>query len=339
MVEATVFFLGLALILYTVLGGADFGAGIWEIFKGRARAYEQEALVAKALGPVWEANHIWLILALVIVFTAFPQAFWTISVSFHVPLTLLLIGITLRGCAFTFRTYDARQDQVRQVYTRLFAASSLLTPLTLGLIAGGLLLGRITTEPTSYYEGFIAPWFNWFCLAVGIFLITLVAYVAAVFLYGETSDPQFRDLFRRRAQMANGAAIGAGLLVFFAAETSGLNLIAVFLTHPLAIAAMVLATVAIVAVHRSLSRDRYQWARLFAAAQIGLVLIGWFALQYPALLIADGTPLTFREAAAPPATLVQLLIALGVGCVLILPATAYLFFLFKIKTPTDEKAP
>ena len=177
---------------------------------------------------MWEANHVWLILAVVILFTGFPKAYSVLSVTFHIPLTLMLIGIVLRGCAFTFRHYDAVRDGSQRYYSAIFIASSFLTSLMLGIVAGGMLLGVSSPPEAGFYVAFVRPWANLFCFAVGVFTCVLFAFLAAVYLVGETQDAEIKRIFARRALVLNALAILIGIAVFAAAELEGLPLARLF---------------------------------------------------------------------------------------------------------------
>ena len=164
MLTAIVIIFSASLLLYTLLGGADFGAGIVETFSGK----REEVTISKAIAPVWEANHVWLILAVVILFTGFPAVYASLSLVLHIPLMIVLLGIIMRGTAFTFRHYDAINDRSHYYYTLLFRVSSFITPLFLGIILGAMILGRITLNTsTGFYETcswrhgsifFVLPW-------------------------------------------------------------------------------------------------------------------------------------------------------------------------------------
>lgn len=328
--EAVVFFLGASILLYCLFAGADFGAGILAAFTGRARHEDQDALIARAIAPVWEANHVWLILAIVILFVGFPRAYAALSVTYHVPLTIMLLGIVLRGCAFTFRHYDAVQDATHRHYRRIFVISSFVTPFALGTVAGGVLLGRAADPTAGFRAAFVAPWANVFSFAVGAFTLVLFAFLAAVYLVGETDDPELRAIFLRRARTLNVLAVVAGGAVFAAAEASGLGLAALFAARELSVAAMIGATLLLVPLWFSLLRDFVQTARFLAATQVGCILVGWFRLQYPALVHAFGqNPVTLANSAAPPATMRMLLCALLVGSAAIFPSLFYLLRIFK----------
>src|SRR5262247_2993236 len=147
-----------SLTLYALLGGADCGGGVWDLFASGPRMRAQRELIAEAIGPVWEANHVWLILVVVLLFTAFPPAFAAIATALHIPLTLMLIGIVLRGSAFTFRSYDRREDNVQRRWGHVFAVASLITPILLGIIVGAIASGNIQVRGGVVTTGFIHSW-------------------------------------------------------------------------------------------------------------------------------------------------------------------------------------
>jgi len=329
-VESIAFFLAVSILLYCLLAGADFGAGMLEAFAGTAGREEQRSVITHAIGPVWEANHVWLILAVVILFTGFPKAYSALSVTFHIPLTLMLLGIVLRGCAFTFRHYDAVRDDSQRYYSAIFVASSFLTPLMLGVVAGGMLLGASSPVEAGFYSAFVRPWANLFCFAVGVFTCVLFAFLAAIYLIGETQEDEIRRIFARRAMVLNALAIFAGIAVFIAAERDGLALARLFAGKRLSLASMVGSTIILVPLWVAVRRNRVQMARILVAAQVGLVLIGWFRLQFPIIINSKSDPLTIYTAAAPEPTLRYLLYALIAGSVMIFPALIYLLKIFKL---------
>src|ERR1700744_670709 len=150
-----IIFLCLAILLYFLLGGADFGAGIIELFTTEKNKGKTRKMAYAAIGPVWEANHMWLIIAIVILFVGFPPIYTTMSVHLHIPLAIMLIGIIARGTAFVFRNYDAVKDNMQVVYNKIFVYSSFITPLFLGIIAGSLVSGQINTEATDFASAYI----------------------------------------------------------------------------------------------------------------------------------------------------------------------------------------
>jgi len=201
-----------ALTAYVLLGGADFGGGVWDLLASGPRKARQRDLIAHAIGPVWEANHVWLILAIVLLFTCFPRAFATMAVGLHVPLTLMLIGIVLRGSAFVFQSYGGGGG-------RVFATASLVTPVLLGICVGAVASGTVWfgVRDGTFVTSFIRSWFTPFAFAVGIFTLACFAFLAAVYLTLEAKDTELQEDFRLRA-IAAGAAVFAlavlGLAVF-----------------------------------------------------------------------------------------------------------------------------
>ena len=193
MTETIIGILGIAILLYVLLGGADFGAGIVEWITGKKGI----KTISQAIAPVWEANHIWIILAVVILFNGFPLVYTRITTYLHIPLLIILIGIIIRGSAFTFRYYDAPQEKGNQYYSFLFRFSSLLTPFFLGIVLGAVMLGKIPDSAEgTFYNVFMAPWLNGFSFATGLFLTLLFGWIASVYLIGEATDETY-PLFAR----------------------------------------------------------------------------------------------------------------------------------------------
>jgi cytochrome d ubiquinol oxidase subunit II len=337
-------FLGLSLLCYCLFGGADFGAGILEIFfLGRKDRWGERNVIDRALGPVWEANHIWLILMVVILFMGFPAVYGRVSVSLHIPLTAMLMGVIARGCSFTFRHYDAVKGKSQKLYTAFFVFSSLWTPFCLGVVTGALVPGGIaaTLDPQGgYYVGYVAPWLRPFPLALGVFTDALFALLAAVYLVGESPVGDVRRSFARLTRYAGLAAIAAGAFVFLAARADGVALDAHFLRMGFSAACMALATLALPAMAWALAREKVWTLRVLAGLQVALILAGWLRVQFPVLVrLSDGSALTFFNAHAPAPALFQLGIALLSGSALILPALFYLLRVFKseaVNTPRSS---
>lgn len=322
-----IFFLGFSIVFYVLFGGADFGAGVLELASG----VQDRETTAHAIGPVWEANHVWLILVVVILFMGFPKIYSTISLYLHIPLLIMLVGIIFRGTAFAFMHYDAIMDESNYIYNLVFKISSVITPLFLGIVTGAAVLGRINPDAASFYEAFLAPWLNLFSFSVGLFCLVLFTFLAAVYLIGETSEKRQRNAFIRAAKRLNGAAVITGMLVFGAAQWDGLPLFNLFWQSPVALATAALATVILPFLWRSLRRARVVWSRILAASQVVLILLAWFWVQYPVVInMGDkAQALTFHNTAAPEATLLQLVIALVIGSCIILPFLYFLMETFK----------
>lgn len=323
-----------AAVLYVLTGGADYGGGVWDLFARGPRKAEQRALIEEAIAPVWEANHVWLIALIVILFSGFPLAFALVSTALHIPLTLVLLGIVARGAAFTFRAYDSRDDRVQRRWGLLFSVASVITPVVLGVVVGSLSTGGIEVVDRQVTSGFFQPWatgpFPW---VVGLFTLSLFAYLAAVYLTVEAEelDEELADDFRRRALIGAAVAGGAAVVTIVLAADGAPILwrglteaswsLALFgVTACLALAAAWLLWV-----------RRYRLARLAAAGQVGFVILGWGAAQHPYLL-ADAV--TLAEASAPSHVQLALFVILCVGGLPLGLALRYLFRVFKQRPRT-----
>ncbi|MDB5086469.1 MAG: cytochrome ubiquinol oxidase subunit, partial [Mucilaginibacter sp.] len=167
MLYVVISFLFLAIVLYFLLGGADFGAGIIELFTSEKNKSRTRKTSYQAIGPIWEANHMWLIIAVVIMFVAFPTIYSTMCTYLHIPLLIMLLGITARGTAFAFRNYDAiKGENTQRIYNKVFVYSSFITPLFLGIIAGSAVSGRIDINADTFLSAYIFSWLNWFSVAI-----------------------------------------------------------------------------------------------------------------------------------------------------------------------------
>src|SRR5471030_3423328 len=189
MLTVVILFLFLAIVLYFLLGGADFGAGIIELFTSDGNKHRTRKTMYQAIGPIWEANHMWLIIAVVIMFVGFPVIYSEMCTYLHIPLLIMLLGITARGTAFAFRNYDAiKGKKTQNFYNRIFVYSSFVTPLFLGIIAGSAISRQIDLHATTFLDAYIFSWLNYFSVAVGLFTVALSGYLAAIYLIGEAED-------------------------------------------------------------------------------------------------------------------------------------------------------
>ncbi len=318
----------ISLIIYMLTGGADFGGGIWDLFAIGRRAKAQRDLITQAIAPIWEANHVWLIVIIVLLFVAFPVGFAAISTALHIPLTLMLIGIVLRGSAFVFRTYDVQSDTTHRRWSRVFAIGSVITPVMLGITLGAVASGTIHVDMESRQvtTDFISAWFAPFPFAIGFFTLTLCALLAAVYLTLETDDPELQEDFRRRALIA-AVSVGAmaGLSFILSAEgapTIRRGLASASWSIPFQLLTGAVALWAI----WTLWNRQFRLARILVPIQVTLIVFGWGLAQYPYLVTPN---LTFSNTAAPDAVLRPMLIVLGVGGVLLIPAFWYLYAVFK----------
>jgi cytochrome d ubiquinol oxidase subunit II len=324
-----------SLTLYALGAGADFGGGVWDLLSSGPRARAQRDLIAHAIGPIWEANHVWLILVVVLLFVCFPAPWAVISTALHVPLTVMLLGVVLRGSAFTFRSYDDASDAVQRRWGRVFAMASVLTPLMLGVCVGAVAAGRVRMQGGRVVGGFIWPWLSPFPLAVGALALVLFAFLAAVYLTLETGDEALRDDFRRRAL---GAGALLGLLAFGALAIARRDAPLVWAglsSRPWSLPLHAfIATVAMGALASVWWRS-YPLARVLAMLQVTLVVWGWGLGQFPYLLPPD---VTFSAAAAPPAVLRAVLGVLVAGGVVLVPSLWALYRVFSGQQASSRRS-
>jgi cytochrome d ubiquinol oxidase subunit II len=321
-----------ALVLYALSGGADYGGGVWDLLASGPRASRQRAAIEHAIGPIWEANHVWLILVVVVLFTAFPPAFATIMTALHIPMTAILIGIVLRGSAFVFRRYDARDDVVHRRWSTVFGAASFFTPFTLGLCLGALASGEIRGIGGRLSTGFFAGWTTPFALACGLFALGLFAFLAGTYLTVDTEpEPDLQEDFRNRA-LAAGVLLAPVAAVTFLLARSGAPTIFARLTSWWAPLLVGMTSVCAIGALVGLWYRRFRWARAAAIGQVACILLGWGLAQYPYLVIPD---VTLRDAATATSTLHALQGTLAVGAAVLFPAFGYLFYVFKLKSPSS----
>jgi cytochrome bd ubiquinol oxidase subunit II len=321
--EVPVILVLVGLAAYTVLGGADFGAGFWQLTPGsgrRARAIREHA--HNVIGPVWEANHVWLIFVLVVCWTAYPRPFGAISTTMALPLFIAGIGIVLRGTFYALHAATETDPEQRRVEMS-FAVSSVLTPFALGTVIGGIASGRVPAGPG--HGDLVTSWLNPSSIAIGVLAVAVAAYLAAVYLAADAvrhGDRELEDAFRVRALVMAGVAGAAAVIDLFVLRddarriwdglTSGAGLVAVVIS---ALAGV--GTVALVLLRR------YSLARLTAAAAVVAVIAGWGIAQQPDILPG----LTIEQAAAGRSSIIALLVALALGALALAPSLAFLFTL------------
>ncbi len=330
MLSIVIFFFLVSIFVYCLLGGADFGAGVIELTSGRKTKELTKNLVSEAMAPIWEANHVWLIIAVVILFNGFPSVYSNLLIYLSIPLILMLVGIILRGTAFTFRHYDAVKDASQKVYSKVFQYSSLVVPFFFGLVVGAIISGKITITPSSFYEGYIEPWFNLFSFATGIFVVSIFSYIAAVFLISESKDGEIIKVFIGKSKRAIVATVLSGGLVFAASLIEKVNFYESFIDNNLSLAAIVVATATLPLVWRAVGKGSKWPSRILAGAQLFFILAAFYAVYFPTLIrLKDGKSLTFYNSAAPEVTLKYLALALIIGSLIIFPSLFILLKVFK----------
>ncbi len=324
--------LWLGVTLYALFGGADFGGGFWDLIAGSAeRGKRQRALIEHSIGPVWEANHVWLIFVLVVMWTCFPVLFGSITSTLWIPFTLAALGIIARGSAFAFRKIVVKTWQ-RRIFGACFALSSIITPFFFGAMAGAVASGQV---PVGIGTGnALTSWWNPVSVMTGLLAVTVCAYLAAVYLTADarrSSDATLVAQFRRRALIAG---ITAGIIAVI-----GLLLLhqkAPSLAHGLAhrgLPLVIISGIAGITTLVLLYAGRFATARICGALAVAAVLWGWAAAQYPYVL---GSRLTIAQAASEPAVLKATLISLSIGAVLLIPSLALLYTLFQRSDPKHK---
>jgi cytochrome d ubiquinol oxidase subunit II len=321
--EAPLVLVLLGLAAYAVLGGADFGAGLWFLLSGRGRARQHlREHTFHAMGPVWEANHVWLIFVLVVCWTAYPVAFGSIASTLAVPLFVAAVGVIMRGTAYALRSGSPSRRQDNAIGL-VFSLSSVLTPFALGTAVGGIASGRV---PVGNAEGdLLSSWLNPTSLAIGALAVATAAYLAGVFLAADAArqdDEMMRTAFRRRALSAGviAGAIALGALAVVREDASSLF---EGLTEGGGLVALLASVVAGIVTLALVARSKFEPARYTAAVAVAAIVAGWGVAQSPMFLPG----LTVEEAAAEHSTLVALLVGLGVGALILIPS---LFVLFKL---------
>jgi cytochrome d ubiquinol oxidase subunit II len=314
-----------AIICYGVFGGADFGTGLWDLTAGGAtRGARPRALIDHAIGPVWEANHTWLIFCLVLLWTAYPPAFSAIMTTLYIPLGIAAFGIVLRGSGFAFRKVSLRTSEQR-LNGIAFACSSVLTPYCFGAVAGGIASGRV---PTAGHGDPMTSWVNPTSVLGGVLAVLTCGYLAAVFLTAEAhraGEPDLEQWSRRRAV---GAAVATGAVAiagFFVLHHDAHRLYGHLLDRgwPLIVVSGLAGAAALLTTLRS-ELLRPAWVRPLGALAVASVLAGWGAAQYPYLL---GTHLDLHDASAPTSTLVALVVVAVVAALTVVPSLLWLLVL------------
>jgi cytochrome d ubiquinol oxidase subunit II len=319
--------LWLGMTLYVLLGGADFGGGVWDLLAGGPRRDEQRRLISDSIAPVWEANHVWLIFVMTGLLAAFPTVFADLSVALYVPLSLVLLGIVFRGAAFAFRAHGARDTPWVRTWTRVFGVASLVSPFLLGAAAASIASGRIRVVDGEVVAGPLEVWTGPLSLFAGLFALAICAYLAATYLVVEATargDAGLARDFRARAVGAGvvaGGLAAAGLVVLRAQAPElwdGMTARGL----PFVVASVAGGLLSL----RAMRTGHFRAARAFSVLAVAAVLWGWGAAQWPYLIVPD---VTVHSAAAPRETVRVVAIGFTLGGLLLVPALLALFRIFK----------
>lgn len=333
-------YLFVALAAYVLFGGADFGGGILEATLPSHLRRKLEATLA----PIWEANHVWLIAVVVILFVGFPRFYAELLTRLYVPMSLALLAILIRGTFFTLRKYDPEPERRSALYTALFRVSSGLAPLFFGFIAAGLLSvhpGAPGQIPTSSFAAvYLWPWLSGFGLLIGAFVMSLFAYVAAVLFFGELDDAADKRIVARRAYgFFLSTFVLGGLVLLEGARSGRVDLVKAL--SPVFIVCQLVAFALIGVVRFGFLRRRPALLRLAAGAQVLAILGGFGSAQAPALLRTESGPLLVKDVLAPEVTLFWLAIGLTVVLAIVLPLLVVLYRVFRAQRepgngPSDD---
>ncbi len=309
---------------YALFGGADFGGGIWDLLAGSAEhGAAPRGLIDESITPVWEANHVWLVFILVLLWTAFPPAFAAIMTALFVPLSLSLLGIVLRGVGFAFR-HTAQRLQMQQLTGGVFAAASLITPFFMGTVVGAVATGQVPVRPAG---NVLAAWTSPTAILTGFLFVAACAYVSAVFLISEARQRGHQDLMRYFSLRANAAGVLTGALAggtFAELSTSAPRVFAGLTGIALPLVAISIAAGIAVLVMLWLRWYHALFLRAAAAIAVATVVWGWGLAQYPYLL---PTSLPLAAGSAPTASLVAEFVVAGLAVLLVAPGFALLYFL------------
>ena len=330
MIYVVIVFLWTSILLYILLGGADFGAGIIELMTAKTNKAKTRKTMYKAIGPIWEANHMWLIIAVVILFVGFPKIYTTISVYLHIPLVCMLLGIIARGTAFVFRNYDAVKDDMQKIYTPIFVYSSLITPFFLGIIAASSVSGQIDPLANDFLTAYVFSWLNWFSVTVGIFTVSICGFLATIFIIGQTTDEGDRAHFVGKARRAIFFVMGCGALVFIAAEAEQVPLMSWIFGGLPGLIAIIAASLSLILMFYALNKNKPILLRLLAGFQVTMILFAATYSHFPDIvLLKNGSNLSLLVHQGQAKTIATLWYALLIGRLFFLPALVYLIYIFQ----------
>ncbi|MBX6389190.1 MAG: cytochrome d ubiquinol oxidase subunit II [Frankia sp.] len=318
------------LTAYALLGGADFGGGLWDLLARGRDAAGQRELISASLGPVWEANHVWLVFVIVALFSGFPDAFGVVGTTLMVPLVGALLGIVLRGAAYVYRAYGAGAAGPAALWGRLFAGASVLAPFSLGVAGAALATGDLAGDAP------FAPLTSAFGIVGGLFTVAVTAFLAAVYLCRDAAAaPATRHLVPGLRRRALAAAVVAGVLAMALLPLLWEQAPTVadrFAQRSIPLVA--LSAVGGLGAIWLVWRGRFTLARLAAGLAVGGVLWGWAVAQYPDIVVGHAT---VDSAAAPTANIQAMLIAIAIGMVFLVPALFALYRMFSRPEPGHDQ--
>lgn len=329
--------LGASILLFALAGGADFGAGFWSLLARRGeRATEQQQLIERSIGPLWEANELWIVVSAVILWSAFTPAFAAYGTALFVPFVLAIAGVLLRGAFLAFRI-EAQEEAPRayRFFGEIFGSMSIITPFFLGTAAGAIASGRLRLNENELpVDGYFQPWLGPFPIIVGVLGVVTCTYLSAIYLTIDAADNEpLQEDFRLRG-IISGVALGVlGVAAIPITRLDAPHMWEGLAPGKLASVLMIVAAAFLVASVVLLFRRSYWFARAAAILQVVSVFCAWAVAQYPYLLVPD---ITIQDAASPRSVLVAMSILIIAYVVVLGPALYLLFRLFK-SSPSERE--
>lgn len=324
-------FLFVAILFYLLFGGADFGVGVLEFFSSKKNKMITKQTAYRIIGPVWEANHVWLIVVIVIMWIGFPIYYNIIVTQLHIPLSLLLLGIIARGTAFVFRHYDAYKDDSQKFYDKIFQYASVFTPFIIGVIIGAILSGEMihpdAIEGKDFYTLYIATWWNGFSFFTGLFVTSLTAYISSIFLSTETLADE-KKYYRKKAQRASVFVLVTGALVFLEAAISDRFFFQIYAENVWTWAILVAGGLLFIPIWRGILSGNVWMPRFWMAFQIVMILTVWVIDIFPHLILFKEGELGLTDNPVPDAVYTSLGGALLIASVFVLPGLYHLYKTF-----------
>lgn len=315
-----------ALVIYVLLAGADYGAGLWDLLSSGPNKEQQQTLISNAIQPIWEANHVWLILIVVLLFTGFPLAFSEVMTALCLPLLLMVAGIVLRGSSFVFRAYTPANPRMQRLCGYIFSVSSCFTPFLGGTILGAVSGNSIQVSGDASVNGYLLNWLTPFAVSAGVLTLSLCAFLSAAYLVVESPTSPIRLYFRQRAGMSAFISIVALCVTVIFGKHEAPELIANQLHHPLAIGFEVAFVVFLLIAGITLYKDSASLARISTAACVSCAALSWVAAQYPYLVHPQRT---IFNSVLSEGVVRDVVIACALGTIVLFPSLGLLFYIFK----------
>lgn len=337
MLTIVIIYLWASVSLYLVTGGADFGAGIVELITPKKHSRQVTDMLHKSTAPIWEANHMWLILAIVILFVAFPVHYAEISSALFIPLTIMLLGIVARGTSYAFRNGDTMKDELVVLDKIIYITSSIITPFFMGVIGASIFSGRIHIKNGDFLHSYVYNWLDVFPLSIGLLTVVVCAYLAAVYVLGNENYGKERLLIRPQAVFLTLAVPVAVVIAGLAANSEGQSLLAIVPKTP---ALIVIATIIILTaiVWILINRQKPKWVRLYAAVSVLIVQFALFDSFYTSLKSYWLSPENLPADGHSLKTIHDLAITLLIASVFILPSLGYLVYKFEWQERNKKKS-